>query len=66
MGRTLIETGGKSGGQVTDNATDDTLITCGNCGQPLITWGHYKAAAVDMAKTELIKRFSKVKGFKPG
>ena len=51
---------------VPDNASDDALITCDGCGQTLITWGHYKAAAVDLAKTELAKRFGKIEGFKPG
>lgn len=51
---------------VPDNATNDTMISCDGCGQPLITWGHYKAGAVELAKAELAKRFSKIKGFKPG
>lgn len=48
-----------------DNAADDDWITCDGCGQRMITWGAYKANALELAKAELTKRLSKIKGFKP-
>ncbi|MCT2557534.1 hypothetical protein N0B51_00920 [Tsuneonella sp. YG55] len=57
---------GSTAFSVPDDAPDDAWITCDGCGQPLITWGDYKSGAVELAKAELVKRFSKVKGFKPG
>jgi DNA-directed RNA polymerase subunit RPC12/RpoP len=41
---------------VSDNATDDSWITCDGCGQRIMTWKAFKIGALEVANAEFSRR----------
>lgn len=39
-----------------DNATDESWITCDDCGQVIMTWSAFKTGALEVANAEFTKR----------
>jgi uncharacterized Zn finger protein len=47
---------GSSDFVVPDNATDESWITCDNCGQVVMTWKEFKTGALEVANADFAAR----------